>query len=73
MVGILNIKRRRDMKIELKDVHEDEVIYFLEQLKDVDGLTNHQVDQINDAISQHFQTTLQICRHTDDDVWEIWR
>ena len=61
------------MKIELKDVHEDEVIYFMEQLKDVDGLTDHQVDQINDIISYNFQTTLQICRHTDDDVWEIWR
>ena len=61
------------MRVELSDVDELEMIAFIEQIMEVDGLTNHQMDQINDAISQHFNTTTQIARHHDENDWEVWR
>ena len=60
------------MKIELTDVYEYEFIRFAEQIASVDGLSDAQVDQINEVFADHGQARVSIARHHDGLEWEVW-
>jgi len=60
------------MKIELTDVDEYEFMSFVQDLAEVEGLSNLQVEQINNAFANHGQAGITIARHHDEEDWSVW-